>query len=186
MPRPSRLQRSQKPISRSVKTWPLRKAVSAVAGCPLLLSVQADPVSLGFCRRPDLPALVQQGPAAAGHAALTRHLPMIGRNVEAYSAAYEQTLSQRTTWKRLPNRNSAPRIVLDPHFGLCALGCTAGQALLAGKIYRHTIDIILRHRFGKIPILAAGGFPRGRVLGLRDGRFAAPAKRPSSPAKSPW
>ncbi len=122
----------------------LRKAVSAVAGCPLLLSVQADPVSLGFCRRPDLPALVQQGPAAAGHAALTRHLPMIGRNVEAYSAAYEQTLSQRTTWKRLPNRNSAPRIVLDPHFGLCALGCTAGQALLAGKIYRHTIDIILR------------------------------------------
>jgi NAD(P)-dependent dehydrogenase (short-subunit alcohol dehydrogenase family) len=38
----------------------------------------------------------------------------------------------------------APRVILDPELGLCALGRTVRDAGIAADIYRHTIDIILR------------------------------------------
>jgi NAD(P)-dependent dehydrogenase (short-subunit alcohol dehydrogenase family) len=38
----------------------------------------------------------------------------------------------------------APRVVLDPEYGLCASGRTARDAAVAAEIYGHTIDIILR------------------------------------------
>jgi len=38
----------------------------------------------------------------------------------------------------------APRIILDPALGLCAIGRTPKDAAIAEEVYRHTIDIILR------------------------------------------
>jgi NAD(P)-dependent dehydrogenase (short-subunit alcohol dehydrogenase family) len=38
----------------------------------------------------------------------------------------------------------APRIVLDPELGLCALGNSVQAAAIAGELYQHTIEIITR------------------------------------------
>ena len=38
----------------------------------------------------------------------------------------------------------APRVVLDPGLGLCALGRTAKDAAIAGDLYQHTMDVIER------------------------------------------
>ena len=122
----------------------LRKAISTAAGYPLILSVHTDPASVSFCRRDDLPILTQQGPAVARHAAVTKRLPMIGRGVDAYRADYERDISEQCIGQSLSTHDPAPRIILDPDFGLCTLGRTASEARLAGRIYRHTIDIILR------------------------------------------
>jgi NAD(P)-dependent dehydrogenase (short-subunit alcohol dehydrogenase family) len=45
----------------------------------------------------------------------------------------------------------APRVVLDPAFGLATAGRTAKDTVIAGEIYDHTIDVILRAE-------ALGGF----------------------------
>ena len=121
----------------------LRKAVSNLAGRPLILSLQVDTESLSFCHRSDLVAITQSGPVIARHSALIKHLPLIGRDVEAYRVACEQAII--ASGAELPHGyDLAPRILLDPELGLCALGRNASQAALAGRIYRHTIGIILR------------------------------------------
>lgn len=121
-----------------------RKAISMAAGCPLILSVQTDPLSLGFCRRDDLARLTQRGPISARHVAVTKYLPMIGRDVSAYEAIFIESY-RASCMEDVPARaDPAPRIILDPDFGLGALGRTAGEAALAGKIYHHSIETILR------------------------------------------
>jgi NAD(P)-dependent dehydrogenase (short-subunit alcohol dehydrogenase family) len=52
----------------------------------------------------------------------------------------------------------APRVVLDPGFGLAAAGRTAKDAAIVAEIYDHTIDVILRSE-------ALGGF---EALSSRD------------------
>jgi rhamnose utilization protein RhaD (predicted bifunctional aldolase and dehydrogenase)/NAD(P)-dependent dehydrogenase (short-subunit alcohol dehydrogenase family) len=122
----------------------LRQAISSTAGRPLILSVHMDPAILNFCRRDDLAALAGQGPAVVGHAVITKRLPMIGRDVDAYRVAREQDIGEYGARQSAQGYDVAPRIILDPELGMCALGYTAGQATLAGQVYRRTIDIILR------------------------------------------
>jgi NAD(P)-dependent dehydrogenase (short-subunit alcohol dehydrogenase family) len=38
----------------------------------------------------------------------------------------------------------APRIVLDPHLGLCAAGRSGKDAAIALELYQHTVEVILR------------------------------------------
>lgn len=122
----------------------LRQAVSMAAGRPLILSIQADSDSRNFCQSGDLILLTQKGPAVAEHAVLTKRLPMIGRNVEAYRAACEQAIHEDNVEQLSQGYDFSPRIILDPRLGLCALGRTASEAALTGRIYRRTIHIILR------------------------------------------
>jgi rhamnose utilization protein RhaD (predicted bifunctional aldolase and dehydrogenase)/NAD(P)-dependent dehydrogenase (short-subunit alcohol dehydrogenase family) len=120
----------------------LRQAVSHLAEYPLILSVQSDPAILSFCRRDDLAKLTQAGPAVAVHSELTKHIPLIGRDVDAYRVACESTISDLEP--QAHGHDFGPRILLDPELGLGALGNTASETILAMRIYRHTIDIILR------------------------------------------
>ena len=106
----------------------------------------ADARSLGFCRRGDLATIAQQGPATPDHSIRTKNLPMIGRDVAAYAqryreyfAAHEPAANERKTMV-----DPAPRLLLDPELGMCALGRTAKEAAIVTEIYRHTMDIIAR------------------------------------------
>jgi rhamnose utilization protein RhaD (predicted bifunctional aldolase and dehydrogenase)/NAD(P)-dependent dehydrogenase (short-subunit alcohol dehydrogenase family) len=121
----------------------LRQAVSAVAGFPLILAVNPHPAMTSLSRREDIAALAQQGPVVARDASLIKHLPLIGRDVEAYRTACEQAFSEYSAGEPLRTLDCAPRIILDPDLGLCSLGRTAVEAVQAGQRYLHTIDIIL-------------------------------------------
>jgi rhamnose utilization protein RhaD (predicted bifunctional aldolase and dehydrogenase)/NAD(P)-dependent dehydrogenase (short-subunit alcohol dehydrogenase family) len=119
----------------------LRKAVSEVAGTPLILSMDDELTSTSFSQRDDF-ILTRIGPTVAEHVMMVKRRPMIGRDVESFASSYQQDFN-------LPGKNSlpasldfAPRILLDPELGLCSLGKTASEAQQAKQIYRHLIKIM--------------------------------------------
>lgn len=123
-----------------------RRDLSSEMGAPAILSSHRDARSLGFIARPDAAVLSQQGPATPDHVIRTKRLPLLGRDLKAYRAAYASyfdacsaRLSPRPTML-----DPAPRIILDPEWGMVAAGRTARDAAIAGELYQHTMDIIAR------------------------------------------
>ena len=138
----------------------LRREISSCAGFPVLLATHADPRFLDFARRPDVAELSQQGPATPDHVIRTKRVPMLGRDVGAYAAAYQAYFERNAPTAKAPKTmlDPAPRIVLDPDFGLGCIGRSAKDARIVRDIYSHTLDVILR-------ATALGGY---RALPERD------------------
>ncbi|HEU4384722.1 MAG TPA: bifunctional aldolase/short-chain dehydrogenase [Anaeromyxobacteraceae bacterium] len=134
------------PAERRAAIAELRTAVSRAAGFPLVLSVHDDARSLAFARRPDVSEISQQGPATPDHVIRTKRLPMLGRDVEAYAAAYRRAFEEHASRARQPKTmlDPAPRVILDPELGLCTAGRGARDAAIAYDIYAHTMDIVER------------------------------------------
>jgi rhamnose utilization protein RhaD (predicted bifunctional aldolase and dehydrogenase)/NAD(P)-dependent dehydrogenase (short-subunit alcohol dehydrogenase family) len=136
----------------------LRRELSAAAARPLVLTSRRDPRALRFVRRPDLAALALQGPATPDHVLRTRPLPLLGRDVAAWSAAYRRHFEEHAAAAREPKTmlDPAPRIVLDPELGMLAAGRTAAEAAIAAEIYQHTMDVVERaDRLGGYRVLSA-------------------------------
>lgn len=122
----------------------LQAAVSTVAGFPLAMRIVRTPATLAFARRPDLAVISQQGPPTPQHAIYTKRVPLIDGDVAGYARRYRDYLA-RTLGAAAGGRiDAAPRIALDPAFGLCAFGVDERHAAIAGEIYLHDIDIITR------------------------------------------
>lgn len=124
----------------------LRREISDVAGFPVVLSVDASPQSLAFARRDDVAVISQQGPATPDHVIRTKRLPLLGRDVAAYAAAYKRYFDEHAPAAREAKTmlDPAPRVILDPELGLCCAGRTAKDAAIVKDIYQHTIEVILR------------------------------------------
>lgn len=138
----------------------LRAEVSAVAGAPMIVARHAEAKFLPFALRPDVGVIAQQGPATPDHVIRTKRLPMIGRDVAAYAESYAAYFAahEPQARERKTMLDAAPRMALDPEFGLCAVGRTAQDAGIVSDIYAHTVDIILG-------ATALGGY---RALPARD------------------
>lgn len=138
----------------------LRRDISDVAGCPMVVARHADAASMDFVRRDDLAQISQQGPATPDHVIRTKRLPMLGRDTGAYAAAYRDYFASHepAAKERKTMLDAAPRVVLDAEFGLCAVGRSAKDAAIVAEIYAHTIEIIFR-------ATALGGF---RALPAQD------------------
>jgi NAD(P)-dependent dehydrogenase (short-subunit alcohol dehydrogenase family) len=78
---------------------------------------------------------------------------MLGTDIERYVAEYGRYFGEHAPKAKEPKTmlDPAPRVVLDPGFGLAAAGRTAKDAAIVDEIYDHTIDVILRSE-------ALGGF----------------------------
>ncbi len=122
----------------------LRSAASSVAGHPLAMTVVCTPETLAFAQRPDLAVISQQGPPTPQHAIFTKRVPLIDGDVAAYAARYRAYLKHTLGGAAEGRIDTAPRIALDPRFGLCAFGVNAHYAGIAAEIYLHDIDIIAR------------------------------------------
>ncbi|MFQ5691669.1 MAG: bifunctional aldolase/short-chain dehydrogenase [Nitrospinota bacterium] len=124
----------------------LRAAVSGAAGFPVILSTREGGRGLDFARREDVGVLSQQGPATPDHILRTKRLPLVGRDVESYREAYEAYFAAHAPQggEAPAMLDPAPRVILDPELGLCAVGRTAKEADVVAEIYEHTIEIILR------------------------------------------
>ncbi len=123
----------------------LRAELSAVAGFSVILQRQDNDQALAFAQRPDLTSLASQGPATPDHVIRTKRLPLLGRDVQGYAKDYEayfQRYAHQTP--DLTMLDPAPRIILDPEFGLCTVGKSAKETAITADIYSHTISIIER------------------------------------------
>ena len=130
------------PSSRALRSeiTTLRREVSAVAGRPMVMMTEPG---AAFPRRTDVGTISQQGPATPDHVLRTKRVPLVGRDVRSYAQAYKEYFAQHATGK-LTMLDPAPRVILDPEFGVCTIGATASEAAIAADIYHHTIEIILR------------------------------------------
>lgn len=124
----------------------LRKSISQIAGFPVILKRYTDNKCMWFCNRYDLSVISQQGPATPDHVIRTKRVPLIGRDVKKYACEYHNYFNENepSAKDRKEILDPAPRVILDPVFGLCTVGKTVKDAEIVGDIYSHTIDIISR------------------------------------------
>ncbi|HEV7662733.1 MAG TPA: bifunctional aldolase/short-chain dehydrogenase, partial [Chloroflexota bacterium] len=124
----------------------LRRQVSTTAGVPLILTSHTDTRSMAFVARADLAEISQQGPATPDHVIRTKSVAQLGRDVEAYSSAYERYFNDHAARSKQPLTmlDPAPRVILDPQLGVVTIGRTAQDSSIAHDVYAHTIDTVLR------------------------------------------
>ncbi len=124
----------------------LRHEVSRAAGFPLLCRCNDAPNFLAFARHPEVARISQSGPATPDHVIRTKPLPMLGRNVEDFSLKYKNYFDRNSKKAKEPKTmlDPAPRMALDPAFGLAAFGRTAKDVGIVEDLYEHTIEVILR------------------------------------------
>jgi rhamnose utilization protein RhaD (predicted bifunctional aldolase and dehydrogenase)/NAD(P)-dependent dehydrogenase (short-subunit alcohol dehydrogenase family) len=124
----------------------LRNEVSRAAGFPLLCRCNDSPHFLSFARHPDVARISQSGPATPDHVIRTKPVPMLGRNVAGFSSAYRSYFEKNAKQTKEPKTilDQAPRMALDPEFGLAAFGRTAKDVGIVEDLYEHTVDVILR------------------------------------------
>lgn len=123
----------------------LRRKVSMAFGSPVVMSSHTDEESMRFIRRPDLADISQRGPVTPDHVIRTKPWPLLGRNVDAYVAAYRRYFDEHSD--RLDGEvqvlDPAPRVILDTELGMCCIGQTAAETQIVEDVYRHTMKVAL-------------------------------------------
>jgi rhamnose utilization protein RhaD (predicted bifunctional aldolase and dehydrogenase)/NAD(P)-dependent dehydrogenase (short-subunit alcohol dehydrogenase family) len=124
----------------------MRRDIAKSAGFPVVVSTSSDPKALGFSGVRNLREISQRGPATPDHVLRTKRLPMLGRDVEQYAGDYREYFARNAPQAKEPKTmlDPAPRVALDPAFGLATVGRTAKEAAIARDLYSHTIDVITR------------------------------------------
>ena len=124
----------------------LRRDVSAAAARPMILASHTDAHSVAFVRRAALAEISQQGPATPDHVIRTKRVAQLGRDVERFRADYERYFAENAAGSAVPLTmlDAAPRVILDPAFGVVTVGGTPDEAAIAFDVYEHTIDVIVR------------------------------------------
>jgi len=139
---------AQEPPSQSLRSdlADLRHQLSMLAGVPMIVAAHSDNKSLAFARHSDVARISQQGPATPDHVIRTKRLPLFGRDVAEYIARYKTYFAEQASRTREPKTmlDPTPRVILDPAWGMSAVGRTAGDAAIVRDIYDHTMDVILR------------------------------------------
>jgi len=124
----------------------LRSDVSKAAGFPMLCRCNDAPHFLGFARHPQVSRISQGGPATPDHVIRTKPVPMLGRNVEGFVSSYENYFAENSKATKEPKTmlDPAPRMALDPAFGLATFGRSAKDVGIVEDLYEHTVEVILR------------------------------------------
>lgn len=153
----------------------LRRTLAQAAGFIPVLCVDDAPETMAFVRRPDLERVAREGPPTPQHAVFTKRFPALGLDVDAYVSEYRvygREAGQAFSADALPD--PAPRVLLDPAFGMIALSVDGRHARMTARVYAHDIAIITRanahDRYRSLPadaVLAAevhyGGFDRKQL-----------------------
>lgn len=116
----------------------IRADASRVAGRPLIATMRDEGAIAAFARRGDLAGITRHGPSTPGHAIFTKRVPLIGRDVGAFAADYRRYLGDSVAV------DCAPRVVLDPMFGMLALGVNKRYADISADVFAHDAAIIAR------------------------------------------
>ncbi|MGO4102735.1 bifunctional aldolase/short-chain dehydrogenase [Leifsonia sp. YAF41] len=121
-----------------------RAAASRIVGRPVIVSQTPSPRARDFASAPDVSEKATRGPATPDHVIRTKRIPLIGRDLDSYAAEYKEYFAQNSSRRgvALTALDSAPRVVLDPEWGLVTLGGSVTETAITADIYLHTMDII--------------------------------------------
>src|SRR5665647_1298613 len=109
-------------------------------------ATHADDANLAFAQRTDVGTLSQQGPVTPDHIIRTKRVPMLGADVDAYARSYQAYFDEHAPHAREAKTmlDPAPRIVLDPDFGLAAAGRSANDAAIVAELHQHSMQVMQR------------------------------------------
>lgn len=124
----------------------LRTEISKLAGRPMISVRHRSPEVARFVRRDDLTGLATRGPLTPDHIIRTKRVPMVGRDVDAYAEDYRRYYRRNLPRARgeTTRLDPAPRVVVDPEWGMLSVGTSAAAAQVASDIYHHTIPVLIR------------------------------------------
>ena len=122
----------------------LRLEVSRIAKRAMLLKSHQDANSLAFAQRVDVAKVATRGCATPDHIIRTKRMPLLGRDARGFAEAYTAEFKALARDSSLIMLDPAPRIVLDPEFGMVSLGASAADCCVAADIYQHTMQMITR------------------------------------------
>ena len=122
----------------------LRRAISVAAGRPMIVTSHTDDAVREFVARPDVADLATRGPLTPDHVIRTKRAPMVGRDVDRFAREYAEFFHRNQHRSRTPvdMLDAAPRVVLDPTWGMLTAGARAADAAIAADVYHHTIDVL--------------------------------------------
>jgi NAD(P)-dependent dehydrogenase (short-subunit alcohol dehydrogenase family) len=136
----------------------LRRRISDAAGVPMVVSRHEGDAVRAFVTRPDLADVATRGPLTPDHVIRTKRIPQIGSDVDGYARDYEAYFAAHRDRRGVPLTmlDPAPRVLLDPAFGMLTAGRRAVDADIAADIYAHTIETITAaERAGRYQALPA-------------------------------
>ena len=124
----------------------LRSEISSVIDNPILFNLTNSKQGIDFSNRNDVDDIATRGPVTPDHVIRTKRIPMIGRDVGAYTKAYEAYFKthEPNAKERKTILDTAPRVILDSEFGLCAVGKSMSEIGIISDLYKHTMQCILR------------------------------------------
>jgi rhamnose utilization protein RhaD (predicted bifunctional aldolase and dehydrogenase)/NAD(P)-dependent dehydrogenase (short-subunit alcohol dehydrogenase family) len=124
----------------------LRARISRAARAPLILRTKSTTQTVAFASDERVARLVAEGPSTPDHAIRTKRVAMVGDDVDGYVARYGAYFADHTARSGIARTmlDPAPRVVVDPRFGLACAGRTVGDARIVEELFENTIDVMLR------------------------------------------
>ena len=124
----------------------LRQDISTITNSPVLFNLTNSKQGVDFSNRDDITSIATRGPVTPDHVIRTKRIPMIGRDVKKYTKEYKTYFDthEPNAKDRKTMLDSAPRVILDKEFGLCAVGKNMGEIGIISDLYEHTMQCILR------------------------------------------
>ena len=124
----------------------LRQDISTITNSPVLFNLTNSKQGVDFSNRDDITSIATRGPVTPDHVIRTKRIPMIGRDVKKYTKEYKTYFDthEPNAKDRKTMLDSAPRVILDQEFGLCAVGKNMGEIGIISDLYEHTMQCILR------------------------------------------
>jgi len=110
----------------------------------MIVSRHTDDTVMQFVRRTDLADVATRGPLTPDHVIRTKRVPLVGRDVPGFVREYVEFFDTYRHRSRaaVTMLDPAPRVILDPEWGMLTIGGQALEATIAADIYHHTIDVI--------------------------------------------
>lgn len=120
-----------------------RSDLSRVAGRPMILRQSRSGRAATFSARTDVEAATSRGTATPEHIIRTKREPLVGRNIDGYAARYRAyVVANRQRLGEFIELDAAPRVILDPEWGMLTAGSSVEATIIARDIALHTMDII--------------------------------------------
>ena len=123
----------------------LRRAVSELAGRPLVAALDLTPAAAALASHPRLARVVARGPLTPDHVLLTKPTPAriespaaLERALARFAQAYLRYFERHRGGREIERGDPAPRVVLLPGLGVAAFGESAARAARTLEIARHT------------------------------------------------
>ncbi len=122
----------------------LRRAVSELSGAPMIMRTVTDGRSISYASHSGCRSFSQRGPITPDHIIRTKRTPMFGIDTAAYASEYRKyfAANEPGARERKTILDQAPRVIIDPAFGMAALGRSAKDAQVVAELYEHSMDVI--------------------------------------------